>query len=79
MEDGPLLEPHRGPPYGGGPPIGPPYGGGPPGGPPYRGGPLEQHPYGGGPHNPPPQVNKQLSFLETLDFPDLSRLTNDPI
>jgi hypothetical protein len=26
-----------------------------------------------------PQVNRQLSFLETLDLPDLSRLMNDPI
>jgi hypothetical protein len=26
-----------------------------------------------------PQVNRQLSFLATLDFPDLSRILNDPI
>jgi hypothetical protein len=26
-----------------------------------------------------PQVNRQLSFLATLDLPDLSRILNDPI
>jgi hypothetical protein len=26
-----------------------------------------------------PQVNRQLPFLATLDFPDLSRILNDPI
>jgi hypothetical protein len=25
------------------------------------------------------QINRQLPFLATLDLPDLSRLTNDPI
>jgi hypothetical protein len=31
------------------------------------------------PHQYHPQVNRQLPFLATLDLPDLSRLTNDPI
>jgi hypothetical protein len=31
------------------------------------------------PHQHYPQVNRQLPFLATLDLPDLSRLTNDPI
>jgi hypothetical protein len=31
------------------------------------------------PHQYYPQVNRQLPFLATLDLPDLSRLTNDPI
>ena len=31
------------------------------------------------PHQYHPQVNWQLPFLATLDLPDLSRLTNDPI
>jgi hypothetical protein len=31
------------------------------------------------PHQYYPQVNQQLPFLATLDLPDLSRLTNDPI
>jgi hypothetical protein len=31
------------------------------------------------PHHYYPQVNQQLPFLATLDLPDLSRLTNDPI
>ena len=31
------------------------------------------------PHQHYPQVNRQLPFLATLDIPDLSRLTNDPI
>jgi hypothetical protein len=31
------------------------------------------------PHQHYPQVNRQLPFLETLDLPNLSRLTNDPI
>jgi hypothetical protein len=30
-------------------------------------------------HQYHPQVNRQLPFLATLDLPDLSRLTNDPI
>ena len=33
-----------------------------------------------GPSYPPPMpFNTQLSFLATLEFPDLSQLTNDPI
>jgi hypothetical protein len=31
------------------------------------------------PHQYHPQINRQLPFLATLDLPDLSRLTNDPI
>jgi hypothetical protein len=31
------------------------------------------------PHQYHPQVNRQLPFLATLDLPDLSWLTNDPI
>jgi hypothetical protein len=31
------------------------------------------------PHQHHPQVNRQLSFLVTLDLPNLSQLTNDPI
>jgi hypothetical protein len=31
------------------------------------------------PHQYHPQINQQLPFLATLDLPDLSRLTNDPI
>jgi hypothetical protein len=31
------------------------------------------------PHQHYPQINRQLPFLATLDLPDLSRLTNDPI
>ena len=31
------------------------------------------------PHQYHPHVNRQLPFLVTLDLPDLSRLTNDPI
>ena len=31
------------------------------------------------PHEYHPQVNRQPPFLATLDLPDLSRLTNDPI
>jgi hypothetical protein len=31
------------------------------------------------PHQYYPQINRQLPFLGTLDLPDLSRLTNDPI
>jgi hypothetical protein len=31
------------------------------------------------PHQYHPQVNRQLPFLATLDLPNLSRLTNDPI
>jgi hypothetical protein len=31
------------------------------------------------PHQYHPHVNRQLPFLATLDLPDLSRLTNDPI
>jgi hypothetical protein len=31
------------------------------------------------PHQYHPQVNRQLPFLATLDLPDLSHLTNDPI
>jgi hypothetical protein len=31
------------------------------------------------PHQHYPQVNRQLPFLATLDLPDLSQLTNDPI
>jgi hypothetical protein len=31
------------------------------------------------PHQYHPQVNRQLPFLSTLDLPNLSRLTNDPI
>jgi hypothetical protein len=31
------------------------------------------------PHQYHPQVNRQLPFLATLDIPNLSRLTNDPI
>ena len=30
-------------------------------------------------HQYHPQINQQLPFLATLDLPDLSRLTNDPI
>jgi hypothetical protein len=31
------------------------------------------------PHQYHSQINRQLPFLVTLDLPDLSRLTNDPI
>jgi hypothetical protein len=31
------------------------------------------------PHQYHPRFNQQLSFLATLDVPDLSQLTNDPI
>jgi hypothetical protein len=31
------------------------------------------------PHQYHPQINRQLPFLVTLDLPDLSQLTNDPI
>ena len=31
------------------------------------------------PHQYHPQINQQLPFLATLDLPDLSRLTNDPL
>jgi hypothetical protein len=31
------------------------------------------------PHQYHPQINRQLLFLVTLDLPELSRLTNDPI
>jgi hypothetical protein len=31
------------------------------------------------PHQCHPQINRKLPFLATLDLPDLSRLTNDPI
>jgi hypothetical protein len=31
------------------------------------------------PHQYYPQINRQLPFLATLDLPDFSRLTNDPI
>jgi hypothetical protein len=31
------------------------------------------------PHQYHTQINRQLPFLTTLDLPDLSQLTNDPI
>jgi hypothetical protein len=68
----------------------PPYMGGQPGKPPYMGGPssfsISPQP-GYGPTGVPmpygyhqyPHANRQLPFLATLDLPDLSHLTNDPI
>jgi hypothetical protein len=68
----------------------PPYIGGQPGQPPYMGGPssfVTSPQPGYGPTGVPTQYsyhqyqqpNRQLPFLATLDLPDLSRLTNDPI
>ena len=38
--------------------------------------PIENMPYQYGQHS---SINQQLPFLATLDLPNLSRLTNDPI